>query len=272
MTTIDSNQLITGKKEHNSKVLAAEIIEKIQANGFKLIADVDHAAAAAKVGLTLRSTRTLIFGNPMGGTKLMQQNQAIGLDLPLKILIWQDEAENTHLSYYNGTALTQRHQITEPQAVIAKVNGTLSKFTGIPESTETIVSASQKEQLVVKKSVHSVDSTFLKLKETISSKGLTIIAEVPHDKAAASVDLELRPTRLLIFGNPKVGTLLMQSQQKIGIDLPLKILVHEAKNGDVLVSYFNASTLGERYGITDKVEIITKVNGALDGITNAVIQ
>jgi uncharacterized protein (DUF302 family) len=97
------------------------------------------------------------------------------------------------------------------------------------------------------------------------------MAMIPHDKGAASVGLELRPTRVLIFGNPKVGTLLMQSNQSIGIDLPLKVLVHEDENGDVFVSYFDASFLTARHGITDKTAVVEKVNGALDGITSAVV-
>ncbi len=270
MITKDSNQLITNTKENSVSELAEAIVEQVQSKGFKVVANIDHAAAASKVGLTLRPTQTIIFGNPLGGTKLMQQNQSIGLDLPLKILVWEDETGKANLSYYNGTALTQRYQIEEPQAVISKVNGALAKFTGSPESIE-ITAVDSANDLVIKKSLHSTDSTFTKLKETITSKGLTIMAEVAHDKAAASVDLELRPTRLLIFGNPKIGTMLMQSDQKIGIDLPLKILVHETAEGEVLVSYFNASTLSERYNIVDKEAVITKVNGALNAITDAAI-
>jgi len=271
MNTIDKNQLITIQKDTDVATLASELKAKIEAKGFKVIADVDHAASATKVDLALRPTRTLIFGNPLGGTKLMQQDQAIGLDLPLKILLWEDENGKTNVSYYNGTTLTGRYGITEPQAVIEKVNGALAGFSNKLEETKTNTITSIKDQLISKKSIHNADSTFTKLKEIITSKGLTIMAEVPHDKAAASVDLELRPTRLLIFGNPKVGTLLMQSEQKIGIDLPLKVLVHENEQEETYVSYFNASFLASRYGITDKAEVVAKVNGALDGITNAVV-
>ena len=271
MVSLDSNQLINNKKETSVDALASKISEAVQEKGFKIIADVNHAAAAAKVDLELRPTRTLIFGNPQGGTKLMQQDQAIGLDLPLKILIWEDEEGKANLSHYDGATLTGRYGVTEPQAVIQKVNGALGGFTGTPEEIKVPVTENIKSELISKKSAHSADSTFSKLKEIVASKGLTIMAEVPHDKAAASVGLELRPTRLLIFGNPKVGTLLMQSDQKIGIDLPLKILVHENAEGEVYVSYFDGSFLTSRYKIEDKAEIVAKVNGALNGITDAVI-
>ncbi|NAS31077.1 DUF302 domain-containing protein [Flavobacteriaceae bacterium R38] len=271
MNSIDHNQLISIQNESNVEELASQLKEQIENKGFKVIADVNHAASATKVELELRPTRTLIFGNPQGGTKLMQQDQAIGLDLPLKILIWEDEEGKTNLSYYDGTTLTSRYGITEPQAVIEKVNGALAGFSNKPEEIKTSAISSVKDQLISKKSTFDTDTTFARLKEIVASKGLNIIAEVPHDKAAASVGLELRPTRLLIFGNPKVGTLLMQSDQKIGIDLPLKVLVHENEQGETYVSYFNASFLANRYEIADKDEVVTKINGALDGITNAVV-
>lgn len=264
------NMLITVTKDASVDVLAAELKSTIEAKGFKIIADVNHSAGAAKVDMQLRATRTLIFGNPLGGTKLMQQNQTIGLDLPLKILIWEDENGHSNLSYFDGSTLTSRYGITQPEAVINKVNGALASFTGNAETTNQ-TTANIKSELISKQSNHSADSTFARLKDIVSSKGLTIMAEVPHDKAAISVDLDLRPTRTLIFGNPKIGTLLMQSNQEIGLDLPLKILVHETEKGDVFVSYFNANFLANRYSITDKDEVIAKVNGALNGITDAVI-
>ncbi|MEP0264234.1 DUF302 domain-containing protein [Dokdonia sp.] len=269
-TPMRTSEFITVAKEKTVSQLADTLIPQLKEKGFKIMANIDHSIAATKAGLELRPTRTIIFGNPKGGTLLMQQDQRIGLDLPLKLLIWEDAAGDTQISYYNGTTLTSRYGITEPQAVIGKINGALAGFT---ENTtvEGASVASINDQLITKKSPHTADETFTKLQEVVTSKGLHVMAIVPHDKGAASVDLELRPTRVLIFGNPKVGTLFMQSNQSIGIDLPLKVLVHEDENGAVFVSYLDASFLAERHGITDKAEVVQKVNGALDGITNAVI-
>lgn len=268
--TMSTSEFITVANEKNVSQLADTLIPQIKEKGFKIVANIDHSIAATKAGLELRPTRTLIFGNPKGGTLLMQQDQRIGLDLPLKLMIWEDQAGDTQVSYYNGTTLTSRYEITEPQAVIGKINGALAGFAG-NTSVEGASVASINDQLITKKSPHTADETFAKLQEVVTSKGLHTMAIVAHDKAAASVDLELRPTRVLIFGNPKVGTLLMQSNQSIGIDLPLKVLVHEDENGEVFVSYLDASFLTGRHGITDKGEVVQKVNGALDGITSAVI-
>ncbi len=79
--------------------------------GFAIVARVDHAGAAAKVDLLLRPTELLIFGSPKGGTPLMQAQQTVGLDLPLKMLAWQDEAGKVWISYNAPRWLGTRHSL-----------------------------------------------------------------------------------------------------------------------------------------------------------------
>jgi len=86
-------------------MLAAAVTKR----GITVLARIDHAAAAAKAGMTLRPTEVLIFGNPQAGTPLMQAVQTIGIDLPLKALVWQDEAGKTWLAYNDPTWLARRH-------------------------------------------------------------------------------------------------------------------------------------------------------------------
>jgi uncharacterized protein (DUF302 family) len=82
---------------------------EVKAKGLTLFARIDHAAGAAAVGLSLRPTELLIFGNAKGGTPLMQSVQKIGIDLPLKCLVWQDSSGNTWLSYNDPIWLAKRH-------------------------------------------------------------------------------------------------------------------------------------------------------------------
>lgn len=99
----------------------------VQARGMSVFARVDHAAGASSVGLPLRPTEVLIFGNPVGGTPLMQAVQTIGLDLPLKALVWQDASGDTFLSYNDPVWLAERHGITgEPMTVAAKLSAALA--------------------------------------------------------------------------------------------------------------------------------------------------
>jgi len=101
-----------GPKETMDRV---EILLKEQ--GMTIVARVDHAAGAAKVGKKLRPTEVLIFGNPQGGTPFMECSQTIGIDLPLKMLVWEDETGRVWLGYNDPTYLASRHGV--PQCAAA---------------------------------------------------------------------------------------------------------------------------------------------------------
>jgi uncharacterized protein (DUF302 family) len=81
----------------------------VKERGLSVFARIDHAAGAAKVGKTLRPTELLIFGNPQGGTPLMECAQTAGIDLPLKALVWQDEAGKVMVGYNDPEYLAKRH-------------------------------------------------------------------------------------------------------------------------------------------------------------------
>ena len=101
--------------------------------------------------------------------------------------------------------------------------------------------------LVSVASQHSVKDTLDRLEADLKAKGITVFARIDHAAGAASVAMSLRPTELLIFGNPKAGTPLMQSNQTIGIDLPLKILGWEDAGGKVWITYNDPAWLARRH-------------------------
>jgi len=88
---------------------AERVVAAVAAHGMTVMARIDHSAAAAKVGLTLRPTQVLIFGAPQAGTVLMQAAQTTGIDLPLKILVWQDESGHSWIGYNDPHWIVQRH-------------------------------------------------------------------------------------------------------------------------------------------------------------------
>ena len=100
----------------------SETLERLQAAiraaGMTVFAVFDHAAGAKEAGLSLRPTTVVAFGNPAAGTKLMQMNQVAGLDLPLKILVWQDEANATRLTYNDPRWLAERHSLGDATALV----------------------------------------------------------------------------------------------------------------------------------------------------------
>jgi uncharacterized protein (DUF302 family) len=99
----------------------------VKAKGMTVFARIDHAAGATAVGLPLRPTEVLIFGNARGGTALMQSIQTIGIDLPLKALVWQDAAGDTWLSYNDPDWLAKRHGLSsETETAVGTLVGALA--------------------------------------------------------------------------------------------------------------------------------------------------
>lgn len=107
----------------------------------------------------------------------------------------------------------------------------------------------EKNGIVDVPSNHSVDETVERVKNILQSKGITLFALVDHSGEAEKVGMKMPPTKLLIFGNPKGGTPLMQAAPRVAIDLPLKILVWEDGQGKVWLSYNSPEYLQERHGL-----------------------
>ncbi len=113
------NGLTTISSQHSVKATIDRLESAAKAKGMTIFARVDHAAGATSVGLSLRPTELLIFGNARGGTPLMQLAQTVGIDLPLKALAWEDAAGKTWLSYNEPAWLAERHGVEEQGAAVA---------------------------------------------------------------------------------------------------------------------------------------------------------
>ncbi len=115
--------------------------------------------------------------------------------------------------------------------------------------------------LITLASQHAVKATIDRLESAAKSKGLTIFARIDHAAGAAAVDLPLRPTELLIFGNARGGTPLMQLAQTAGIDLPLKALAWEDAAGKTWLSYNDPAWLAERHNVAEQGAAVAKTLG-----------
>ena len=129
MPASDSLGMIEGLSSIQSSFGAKEtmdrLVAEIRAKGMSVFARIDHAAGAAEVGLTLRPTELIIFGNARGGTPLMKSAQTIGIDLPLKALVWEDAAGKTLISYNEPSWIGQRHGVADAEAVVSKMTDLL---------------------------------------------------------------------------------------------------------------------------------------------------
>jgi uncharacterized protein (DUF302 family) len=122
--------LITLRSAFDPKETMARLEAEIRARGMTVFAHIDHAAGATATGMTLRPTDLLIFGAAKGGTPLMQAVQTIGIDLPLKALVWQDDAGATFLSYNDPAYLAHRHGLGEAaKPVVEAMSGALKAIT-----------------------------------------------------------------------------------------------------------------------------------------------
>jgi uncharacterized protein (DUF302 family) len=139
-------------------------------------------------------------------------------------------------------------------------------------STQSLVNASENTEangLIMIKSTHSVSETINRLETALKNKGMTIFTRIDHTAGAAKVDLQLRPTELLIFGNPKVGTPLMLCSQTSAIDLPQKALAYEDESGQVWLVYNDAVYMAKRHNTQGCEQAIQKVSKALANFTKA---
>jgi uncharacterized protein (DUF302 family) len=109
--------LVSHKSPYNPKTTMDRLENLLKQKGMTIFARIDHAAGAAKIGKTLRATEVLIFGNPQGGTPFMTCEQTVGIDLPLKALVWEDASGQVWLGYNDPAFLAGRHGVPQCPAV-----------------------------------------------------------------------------------------------------------------------------------------------------------
>ena len=121
------------------------------------------------------------------------------------------------------------------------------------------------------RSTYGPEETLRRLEAEIRSKGMTVFAHIDHAAGAAEVGLSLRPTDVLLFGNAKAGTPLMQSAATIGIDLPLKVLVWQDAAGDTWLSYNDPQWIAKRHGLGQQDEVTVSAMSAALGALAAIV-
>jgi uncharacterized protein (DUF302 family) len=119
------------------------------------------------------------------------------------------------------------------------------------------------------KSKYNVNETINKLEAVLNKKGMTIFKRINHTSGAEKAGMQLRPTELLIFGNPKVGTPLMLCSQTAALDLPQKALAYKDENGQVWLAYNDPAYMAKRHNIQDCEEPLQKVTNALAKFSRA---
>jgi len=131
--------LITLESAYSATETMDRLADNVTKAGLHIFARVDHAAGAEQVGMPLRPTQLLIFGQARGGTPLMQENQTAGIDLPLKALAWTDAAGKNWLSYNDPEWIAQRHELGAASAqAVQTMRGALAKLAGAAAGTARV--------------------------------------------------------------------------------------------------------------------------------------
>ncbi len=236
-----------------------------------IVQELDHSQNAASVDMDLAPTQIIFFGNPNLGTPLMQENQLAGLDLPQKVLFYEEQGQVFAL--YNSTEyLASRYGVSDIitlPSIAEALENLVETAVDAPavETTNQLVDAHAGIESV--ESTTDFDSTYSNLKSAIeANENLSIVAELDHQANAASVGMELRPTKVIMFGNPNLGTPLMQSVNSIGLDLPQKMLVWEDEAGAVHISYNSPEFLKGKHQLQANDQEIDQIGTALETLAN----
>ena len=252
----------------------SNFIEALNANqALSIIAEVDYAANARAVGRVLNSTKIVFFANPNLGTPLLQKNQLIGLDLPQKVLFFEINDAMVFAMYNSAAYLESRYQIQDT-TTLGQVSGALENLTATATNSEVQRAANliveTREGIITIESIQNFEQTYSSLENAISSdENPEIFVQVDHQANAASVGMELRPTKVIIFGDPNLDTPLMQNSQTIGLDLPQKMLVWEDQEGIVKISYNDPLYLQQRHGISGNDSQLQQIATILEKLAKA---
>lgn len=124
-------------------------------------------------------------------------------------------------------------------------------------------------QLIVVESKFDVKESADRLVAALGEKGIKVVARIDHAAGAKAAGLDMPPTEVVMFGNPKLGTPLMLANPEIAVELPMKIVIWQDKGGKIQLGYLNPSSLKQRYAISDKDEVFNAMSSALAGLSKS---
>ena len=231
---------------------------KLEDQGLEIVGVIDHAANAKKVDLKLPPTQLILFRDHRLEKRLLRRGSSVAIDLPQKILVWEDQANNEIKLLYNTAGyLSDRHSIRPKDPLQYRLNKSLQQFGKLNNGLVTIDSA------------FSVEETVENLKTTLLENGFIIPFTFDFTKKSSHQHYQ-KSSQLIIFGNPKAGTPLMQNQQSIGVDLPQKFLVWQDRQGQVHITYNDPAFIGKRHGLQGLDTVLSNIGKRLRELASEV--
>ena len=227
---------------------------------------VNHRANAAGVNLTLRPTTVYFVDDPNRSAALMAADPRVALDLPGRILVYQDSDDDVGMAYNRAAYLDARFDLEEAEdgaleAYDDDLDDLVAAATGTGiDSRGSVAGVGEGDGIESVSSDNGFAATVSNLAAAINANtNLGLVDTVDFADRALRSGRALNPTTLFIFGNPSVGTRLMQSSQTAGIDLPQTMLVSQNDAGDVSVFYENPAFIADRHNIDDRDDQIEAI-------------
>ena len=241
--------LATSIQEAESVQDAVELVQNaLERKGYEVVLTVDHAAAAARVNLELRPTQLILARPPAYVERyLLRRSQTAGIDLPVKILIFEDEQGFIESRSNSSRYLADRHGIVPRDFALRNLDRITNSLFDFDNG------------LVSETSELSVADTAEKLQQTIGMAG---VFSIPLVLDYGEFSHRSKPV-LIVFGNPNAGTPLMQSTQEIALDLPQKFLIWEDRDGVVYITYNDPFFIAKRHNLTGHDMRLENISNAL---------
>ncbi|GAA3947766.1 DUF302 domain-containing protein [Allohahella marinimesophila] len=250
--------------------------------GGTVVARLDHQANAKSVDIDIPPTILLLFSDPALDVPLLQKNQQVALDLPQKILAYEDPQGSVKLAFNGVEYLRDRHALGELETLnqLRKRLKTLTESASGSEvgpHQEGTGSVEKGAGIVVLTSGNDFETTHQKLRQALESQSaLKVMAEIDYAADAASADMSLRPTSLFVFGNPQVGSPMINVRQSIALDLPQKMLVYQGEEGEIFVAYNDPEYISRRHEMLEPGEQLNNeqveaVASILAGLVNTAV-
>lgn len=237
---------------HGSSVteVVSQISKRLARQGFKQEALINHAAAAASVGLDLPPTQVLFFGSKSFDASLIRRRQTAALDLPLRFLVYEDAEGDIQIDRNDIGFLVDRHELRVSDVKLWFLDAVLDQFGDSDNGVRTVESR------------RSFELTAAALRVELENRGFRIPLEIDYSERSR----RLRPTKVVLFGNPNVGTPLMRSQRGIALDLPQKMLIYETRDGSVRLAYNDPFFLARKHDVIDQNARLGNIASALQSI------
>jgi len=264
---------VPGLAVYASRYDVAETSSRVQ-DGLRVAgmvtAVVDHAANAAGVGEQLRATVLVIGGAPPAGTPIMLEAQRAAVELPQKFLSWQAEDETVYLAHNTAEYVAARTGLPADSPALALLRtaslGIATQATGAAGPVATGAATGGPDGYLVERTADtSVTEAIARYERAFADRGLAPVATVDHATGAAAIGVSLRPTQVILVGNPRVGTPLLQAAQTIGIDLPVRFAAWEDATGAVHVAHPDIRAFAQRHGVTGADDAIGMIEAATRG-------